>query len=71
MSLAPPPPDSLRKANEPVDSPCIDVCRLDPVSGLCESCLRTMDEIAGWRRMSDAERRAVLDRLPARRPQHP
>jgi uncharacterized protein len=72
MSTPPPGFKNLQKANDSpaveVPSPCVDICRLDPVRGLCEGCLRTMDEIAGWRRMGDAEKRAVLDRLPARRP---
>lgn len=35
--------------------------------GLCTGCLRTLDEIARWSAMSDAERRAVIAALPARR----
>ena len=29
------------------------------VSGLCEGCLRTLDEIAGWSTMDESRRRAV------------
>jgi predicted Fe-S protein YdhL (DUF1289 family) len=50
-----------------VPSPCINVCRLDPVTGLCAGCLRTMDEIAGWPDLSAGEKRAVLARLEKRR----
>ena len=50
-----------------VASPCINICRMHPASGWCEGCLRTIDEIAGWSRLDDAGRRAVLQRLPARR----
>ena len=50
-------------------SPCINVCRMDPDSGLCAGCLRTIDEIAGWGGYSDAEKRAVLRNIEARR--HP
>ena len=50
-----------------VESPCINVCRMDPATGLCVGCLRTIDEIAGWAKASDAERRAVLVRLGQRR----
>jgi hypothetical protein len=42
-----------------VPSPCISVCRMDPVSELCEGCLRTLDEIAEWGRMEDQAKRAV------------
>jgi predicted Fe-S protein YdhL (DUF1289 family) len=40
---------------------------MNPDTGLCEGCLRTLDEIAGWSAMSGAEKRAVLAQLPARR----
>lgn len=50
-----------------VASPCVDVCRMDATSGLCEGCQRTIDEIAGWSRMDDAARRAVWTLIEARR----
>jgi len=50
-----------------VASPCIDVCRMNAATGLCEGCLRTIDEIASWSAYDDATRRAVLALLPARR----
>lgn len=50
-----------------VASPCIDICRIDPVSGWCEGCLRTLDEIAEWSGLDDLARQAVWERLPARR----
>jgi predicted Fe-S protein YdhL (DUF1289 family) len=43
----------------PVPSPCIGVCRMSPVTGLCEGCLRTIEEIAGWRAAGDDAKRAV------------
>jgi len=50
-------------------SPCIGVCTVRP-DGLCEGCLRTLDEIAAWSRMSDAQRLHVMDvLLPLRDPQ--
>lgn len=51
---------------EPVASPCIRLCRLDPETGLCLGCRRTMEEIAGWSAMDPAARRAVMDSLPLR-----
>ena len=44
---------------EPVPSPCVSVCRMAAASGLCEGCLRTLDEIAAWSTMDDAARRTV------------
>jgi uncharacterized protein len=51
---------------EPVGSPCTDVCKLDPVSGLCQGCLRTRDEIRAWKTMSDAHKLATFDILLTR-----
>ena len=48
-------------------SPCIDVCRMNPQTRLCEGCLRTLDEIAAWASLGPAGKRAVLERLPSRR----
>lgn len=48
-------------------SPCIDVCRIDPDTGLCAGCLRTLDEIARWGGYTDAEKRAVNRALEGRR----
>lgn len=50
----------------PVPSPCINICRIDPASGLCEGCARTLDEIAAWSRLDDAAKRAVWAALPQR-----
>lgn len=49
-------------------SPCTNVCRMNPQSGLCEGCLRTLAEIAAWSSLSLAEKRRVLAELPSRRP---
>ena len=43
-----------------VPSPCNKICAIDPPSGLCSGCRRTLDEIARWGAMSDDEKRAVL-----------
>jgi uncharacterized protein len=50
-----------------IKSPCIDVCRIDAAEDVCVGCYRTLDEIARWQQMSDAERDRVLEELPARR----
>ena len=50
-----------------VPSPCINVCRMDAASGLCEGCLRTIDEIAAWGTMDDDDKRTVWQRLEQRR----
>jgi predicted Fe-S protein YdhL (DUF1289 family) len=50
-----------------MNSPCIKICQMDPARGVCIGCCRSLDEIARWGAMSDAERMEVLDQLPERR----
>jgi len=52
-----------------MSSPCIKVCQMDPVRGVCVGCCRTLEEIARWGGMSDQERFAVMEKLPERRSQ--
>lgn len=49
-----------------METPCVNICMLDPASGLCIGCGRSGDEIAGWAGMTPAERRAIMDTLPER-----
>ncbi|HZF18746.1 MAG TPA: DUF1289 domain-containing protein [Burkholderiales bacterium] len=39
---------------------------MSPDAGLCEGCLRTLDEIAAWSAMSAEQKRAVLAQLAKR-----
>jgi hypothetical protein len=48
-------------------SPCIKVCQMDPARGVCIGCCRSLDEIARWGGMTDAERAAIMSELHARR----
>ena len=50
-----------------VPSPCTSVCVIDPVSGVCAGCYRTLDEIAGWIELTNDARRELIAGLPARR----
>ncbi len=40
---------------------------MDPQHLLCRGCFRTLDEIARWGAMTEAEREAVMRELAARR----
>lgn len=44
-----------------VKSPCIDVCTFDGKTGLCVGCLRTLDEIRAWKKMTDHRRHQVIN----------
>jgi predicted Fe-S protein YdhL (DUF1289 family) len=48
-------------------SPCLGICLMDPRTRTCRGCLRTVEEIAGWYTASNAEKRAILERLDGRR----
>jgi predicted Fe-S protein YdhL (DUF1289 family) len=51
----------------PLPSPCVSICRMDPVSGLCEGCLRTIEEIARWGGEGEDYKRAVWVEIRRRR----
>ncbi|HAH11902.1 MAG TPA: DUF1289 domain-containing protein, partial [Alphaproteobacteria bacterium] len=38
-----------------MESPCIRVCTIEPVSGYCRGCGRTMPEIAQWMSMGSID----------------
>ncbi|UCG72847.1 MAG: DUF1289 domain-containing protein [Chromatiales bacterium] len=48
-------------------SPCTNVCVMNEQSGYCQGCWRTLEEIAGWGRFSDARKAAILQQLHTRR----
>lgn len=59
--------DSDPSPSMSIPSPCINVCRMSAVTGLCEGCQRTLDEISRWSRSADTERAAVLAVIERRR----
>ena len=50
----------------PIVTPCVKVCAVDGASGFCLGCRRTLPEIAGWAKLSDTERAAIMAALPDR-----
>ena len=50
----------------PVPSPCVNICKIDPYTGMCHGCRRTLDEIAAWSRADDTAKRAIWARLAER-----
>lgn len=47
-------------------SPCDRTCRIDPGSGWCLGCYRTLREIADWPMLANGEKRALLNVLRQR-----
>ncbi|MDO5646740.1 DUF1289 domain-containing protein [Paracoccus sp. (in: a-proteobacteria)] len=50
-----------------IASPCINVCRIEPASGLCIGCWRSLDEITAWRDLTDDQRRDIIEAVDQRR----
>lgn len=53
-----------------VPSPCMSVCQMDENLGLCQGCLRTLDEIRAWGNANAAFKRQVWGAIEARVAQH-
>jgi uncharacterized protein len=53
--------------SQSVPSPCIGLCVLEPATGLCKGCFRSMEEIGAWLSLDEDGRRAVLARVAERR----
>lgn len=51
-----------------IESPCVNICVVHPVTRLCTGCARSIDEIGAWSRMSPEARRMIMDELPNRKP---
>jgi hypothetical protein len=49
-----------------IETPCVKLCVVDPVTGFCIGCGRTRGEIANWIGYSREERRAVMGGLDER-----
>ena len=52
-------------SNQEIESPCVGICVVDD-EDICEGCGRSMDEIAGWLHMSNAEREQAIRHAMAR-----
>lgn len=50
-----------------METPCRQVCVIEPGTGLCAGCWRTLAEIAAWASLSVPERRRIMSELDGRR----
>ncbi|MDZ7893427.1 MAG: YbaK/EbsC family protein [Rhodoferax sp.] len=63
---------SVRAMTENIPSPCVNVCRMDTGSGLCEGCFRTIEDIREWGKSDDAAKKAMWVQITERLQQtHP
>ncbi|CAO3414916.1 DUF1289 domain-containing protein [Azospirillum argentinense] len=59
-------PDTAAPNTAVVPSPCISVCKLTADRAYCIGCLRTLEEIRGWKHMDADQKRALLADLENR-----
>jgi uncharacterized protein len=59
--------NSVSMSKNKAKSPCVDICKIDKNSGLCKGCLRTRQEIKGWKAASKSERREIIGRIALRK----
>jgi predicted Fe-S protein YdhL (DUF1289 family) len=59
--------DDVWKRDE-IASPCVKLCVVHPEARICVGCLRTIDEITQWSRLTHDERSTVMAELPGRAP---
>lgn len=50
-----------------VRSPCIKVCEMNYLTGLCKGCFRTLEQIGRWSSMSNIEKLNVLKEVELRK----
>lgn len=50
-----------------IESPCVSLCHIDPETGMCEGCGRTLDEIRAWKLADDDQKSDILTRLDSRK----
>jgi hypothetical protein len=59
--------DEIWKRDE-IASPCVKLCVVHPEARLCVGCLRSIDEITLWSRLTPERRAEIMAELPARAP---
>lgn len=47
-------------SEQEIQSPCIGVCSMDDLTGLCLGCYRTIEEIQGWWELDAEQKKAVI-----------
>ena len=50
-----------------VDSPCKNICILDPDKKICLGCYRYMDEIENWQFLSDKDKVIIKKKILIRK----
>jgi len=43
-----------------IQSPCIGLCSMDELTGFCQGCYRTIDEIQAWWDLTNQQKQEVI-----------
>lgn len=46
-----------------VESPCINVCKLNVTREYCIGCKRTLEELRNWSSMTEQQKLAIVERV--------
>lgn len=49
-----------------IRSPCIGVCSMDDLTGFCQGCYRTIDEIKNWWEMDKQQQKETINKAVQR-----
>lgn len=49
----------IRNTDGSIGSPCVNWCEMNPRSNYCYGCFRSIEEIANWPVLSEAEKEVV------------
>lgn len=49
-----------------IRSPCIGVCSMDDLTGFCQGCYRTIDEIKNWWEMDKQQQKEIINKAVQR-----
>ena len=53
-------------SEQEIQSPCVGVCAMDDLTGLCQGCFRTLDEIQGWWDLDNTGKQAIVEEASKR-----
>jgi predicted Fe-S protein YdhL (DUF1289 family) len=57
----------IKNSDGSVASPCVNWCEMNPKNQFCFGCYRTIDEIANWGKLSEAEKIMVWKNISLRK----
>ena len=49
-----------------IETPCVKICTIDTLAGICRGCGRSLNEIGRWASLTAEQRKAIMAQLPAR-----